>query len=1127
MTVAGSIPLTIEELADAIHSTDPTAFLVLPRVLRRVIKLDRRVSGFGLNVPHRKSYCIDRKRLTEMVDASELLPQPVHELPKTVLLLAQPDAEKLSLLPPSALLQKYWRLLFHLRIHAALEENFKRGQLTRAAIRLRVHEIGQTEFDEIRAVLRHEDFLLPPRDARVVYIEFAAVYLELKHFAPQALPRYFPAIREHSRVERVLSWDVDSEAVFLSTKLPGCELNAEYVACSAPNQPIEPIATPLRPCPERLYPRLMRWAERVRKPGNHVRSAILRYKASLVRDPVLAKMAGDTAAADLRAIARRLQEALELSDEQADDVLAAIESLLPQTTRARWTGEARLLYDLQKVCVDHEREISTVDLVEWIRTLGRRPIKRELPFQREVLMTKHLRSALHRLAMARMPEEHRTRLDAILRSAEHQVEERMRRQFRPLLFSALDCVGLVPKDLPERVGRRKLIEELLDRVAERGFLTMSDLRDALSRNNLKLPDLQGPGELLRGDPLLRCDRELAESMDGVYRRGEFYLRWLQRLSSLGFGNRWGRPLTKYLFLPFGSSYVALEGLQHIVGPLVDHSFDTEIHLMNPLSCVLVGFFVLLMLHLPEFRRSVVEKLKWLGKQFWYVFIEIPAQVRHLPAIRRVLDSRTFLLAYRLMIKPLVWTFFIWMFVPKYAFERLEVELAALAVFLSLSLFLNSSAGRHAEEVATDWASRTWRRVRTDILAGAFRLIMELFNRALETVERLLYAVDEWFRFKSGESRFSFFIKAIFGTAWFGVQYVIRFCVNLLIEPQINPIKHFPVVTVSHKIILPLTPTLIKLLTPVVGPVYAGTLGTTIVFSVPGIFGFLVWELKENWRLYAANRSKNLQPVLIGHHGETMVRFMRPGFHSGTLPKLYAKLRRAERKSQKTGSDRIIRKLHRDLHHVKESLHRFVERELLVLLRQSRCWSEKELTIGGLHASSNRVEIELKSSDDNDQSLVITFEEQSGKLLASTSAASWVAELDPSHRNALRNAIAGLYKLAGVDLVREQLQSALHTVRGGYDISGHEMVVWPEENYDTEVIYDLRTRPEITPKVNNVRYSQTLPTLRADSALYSEAPISWKDWVHAWTLDQEHKCLECSLVPHFRLLECPSISNAPG
>ena len=41
------------------------------------------------------------------------------------------------------------------------------------------------------------------------------------------------------------------------------------------------------------------------------------------------------------------------------------------------------------------------------------------------------------------------------------------------------------------------------------------------------------------------------------------------------------------------------------------------------------------------------------------------------------------------------------------------------------------------------------------------------------------------------------------------------------------------------------------------------MATLIIWCIPGIFGFLVWELKENWRLYAANRPQGLQPMIIG------------------------------------------------------------------------------------------------------------------------------------------------------------------------------------------------------------------------------------------------------------------------
>ena len=82
----------------------------------------------------------------------------------------------------------------------------------------------------------------------------------------------------------------------------------------------------------------------------------------------------------------------------------------------------------------------------------------------------------------------------------------------------------------------------------------------MARNQLKLPDLGGPVEFLRGDPLLRANRRLACDLDGVYHRGEVYLRWLQRLSSLAFGTRVGRFLTDYFLIPFGGAFFALKGV---------------------------------------------------------------------------------------------------------------------------------------------------------------------------------------------------------------------------------------------------------------------------------------------------------------------------------------------------------------------------------------------------------------------------------------------------------------------------------------------------------------------------------------------------------------------------------------
>ena len=41
------------------------------------------------------------------------------------------------------------------------------------------------------------------------------------------------------------------------------------------------------------------------------------------------------------------------------------------------------------------------------------------------------------------------------------------------------------------------------------------------------------------------------------------------------------------------------------------------------------------------------------------------------------------------------------------------------------------------------------------------------------------------------------------------------------------------------------------------------LSAGLLACVPGIFGFIAWELLANWRLYRANRPDRLRPVMLG------------------------------------------------------------------------------------------------------------------------------------------------------------------------------------------------------------------------------------------------------------------------
>lgn len=1154
--------MDIAAIERRLRASKTGAIVTDPRLLRRLIKAHRDLPGLGLSVPHASCYALPRQDLLRLVDPA-LLGHAPESLPEQVILVARPAPSELEGRGVDEVLARLWRSVLHAQVHLAIEERIASGALEDAALRERIDRIGQIEFDEIRAALRGDDRLLPPGGDREVYIEFAALYLELRHFAPRLLATLFPSLSSSGKVDAVLALDVDVAPLLERSFPEGAERAATVVRSPARKNATTIFTAPstsftffkdLAPAPPSplAAARLAGDAEEAKRKGNVVRAAIQRLIAQGAypggREQALA-----AARADLELLSGRLNAALELpggapraSSAQGSPSAAWTALLLMLAERAaarrflRYPIEARLLFDLQRAAIVHERPERAVDLVTFALSRGKKPVVRPLPATRETKIVRHVDRAARKVRFVRIASADRKLLAKLLRWASERAEENVRSALRPKLREALDAIGLRPANVPERVARGKLIEELLDQVVERGFISLGHLRDAVSRNQLKLDNLAGGRELLHGDALLRLDRHLATSLDGVYRGGEIYLRGLQKVSSVAFGTEPGRAITLYAILPLLSAFVLLEGVSHLLSPLTKAMDLGEVHLLSLPSFLLTTAVLFGLLHSAPFRAASKRAGKAALHVLAVVFFHVPRWILAQPSVRQLLAHPLTRAVVKKGLVPLGVAAALTFLTPLHEQEPLFAIGGAVGLFGVFFGIMSSPLGTLIEDAFFDWVGPTLKAMSHRVLPGLFRLITETFRALLDLIERAIYQVDEWLRFREGEHRFAIVPKAAFGLFWFAIAYVIRLYITLLVEPEINPIKHFPVVTVSHKLLIPFSADVLHVLSSALSPLgsfIGGTIAATTAFLLPSMAGFLVWELKENWKLYRASRPEALTSTLIGHHGETMSALMVPGFHSGTLPKLHARWRRAAQREDEASlgrppggpeharlSDGAEGRFREGIHDVEEAVRRFIERELVTLLLRVPRWTFGVIEVLAIELGSNRIRVRLGCKRLDAAPAELAFEEQSGLLLASVSRAGFIDKLpeESDGRRLLEDALAGLYQLAGVDLVRQQIEDALGKDTP-YDIADEGIVAWPGHDYRTEIIYpikDLEGAPKITPSVRGAPPASPPVELTAERLIFRLQRVAWTNWVQAWSAAEQPG------VPLPRLVSAASILPRP-
>jgi hypothetical protein len=482
-------------------------------------------------------------------------------------------------------------------------------------------------------------------------------------------------------------------------------------------------------------------------------------------------------------------------------------------------------------------------------------------------------------------------------------------------------------------------------------------------------------------------------------------------------------------------------------------------------------------------------------------VDLPSRLLPLPALRRVLKSWPVKLATALALKPLPISALIWLLVP----ETRQDWWRASGLFLAVTVVMNSRLGRTLEEVLSRLLLRFLGWLSSDLLYALVRLVLRLFKHIIDGVESIFHTVDEVLHVRAGEDSPSLSLRTVLLVAWLPLSYLARVYVVVLIEPGFNPLKA-PLSILAAKVVYPLTIALgfresvTTALQPFLGTYVANAFVLSTWWLLPDAVTFLIWETKENWKLYGANRRGELRPVGIGPHGETLAQLLRPGFHSGTLPKLYSRWREAERALHKGAGGSAARACREKLQRLEESLRRFVERDVLALVERCSGWSKPSLHVGSIRLASNLVRIELQHAEYPGSSVRLAIAEQGGRLVAQVEDAGWVRQLPPSQLATLERAIAGLYRLAGVDLVREQVDTqlpagAVWTIQDGALVVRFEPG-GPPRSYDLNQHEVLQARPN----------GPLVPVLDPVHTIFARTPIPWHDWVNGWERPEEERCL---------------------
>ena len=647
-------------------------------------------------------------------------------------------------------------------------------------------------------------------------------------------------------------------------------------------------------------------------------------------------------------------------DTQAHAELHALVDRLAVDDRGRDGSPAAqgLLGCLQQLLLEGPTDYYRLRLGHWLLRLGRVPMRESLPFQSLLKALRVLETSRARLEDLSWPMAELERFSSLLRRLNRSVTDRLDTELTPRIEQAMHEADFIPRNHREIVAAQKMKLELLDVIKHRRHLKFTDVRDIVARNILRLPDPTW-SEFFRGDRLRRFDRTAERALPGVYRPGEIYIKGLQQLGAPLFGTPLGRDILRYLLLPFGGAYLLLKSLDLLIGlmPFVDKGF----HFTETTSVVLSGTLVNLVAYTGIGRHIAAAVFLGGWRILRFLVWDGPRGLLRWWPVAALLSTGLMRGLGRNLIQPLL--IGILPLAPIIALAVLvdEVPIQPGLWLLGLAFALgtlarNTPAGRRFLDNLSTRIGSYLQRLNQALFIGLIQQLLFFFKEITRRFSQLLHRVDDGLTHHLSEPWTSLAIKTLLAPIWRFSEAMIQFYVTVLVEPQVNPVKHFPIVTIGHKLLLPFLPAItaafIEITDSVLPKVIAYPFVTLTIVLLPGLFGFLVWELKENWKLYEANHRErrrildgelppvaalSVEPASLGTHGESMRGLMCRGFHSGTLPKGFDRLRKVIRQQLRDdqGYPRRLRRCQRQLEEVEQAIGVFVDREFSFALRE-RC-----------------------------------------------------------------------------------------------------------------------------------------------------------------------------------------------